>query len=343
MPLDELEYTYQHFIDQLTILYGESKTGKSTVIIDILSHLNSYIDQIIVFAPTDRSNNTYQSGTVPLPCIHYEVSVKVLEDIYERQEALTLVYKRANNPEIIDSLIAKINNPMINKILAGIAAARNNSIADVSKTMDAELAAAAIEKIDAKYNKVVTGVKKTMIEKHKNRLLEMANEDERHAIQFLHLNPRIVLIFDDCTEQLDKIKRERVTQMIAYQGRHVFITTLIAIHTDKNLDPAFKKNAMNSIYTEESCMMAYIERASNSFSKDAKRAAMEAMRSAFTPVAKFQKLIWIRDEKKYYRFTAKKHDNFTFGSSVVWEFCKNIQKTGGSIESSNKFMSNLLK
>lgn len=343
MPLDELHYTYLNFIDQMTILYGESKTGKSTIIIDILHHLNNHVDQIIVYAPTDRSNDTYQSGVVPMPCIHYEVNVKTLEDLYERQEALTLVYKRANAPHVIDGLIARINDSRINKVLSDLSAARDKAVSEICKTTEGIIAEQQIAALTDRHNRYVASFKKALIERHKAKLLIGANDDERHAIKYLHLNPRIVVIFDDCTEQLDKIKREPIMQKFAYQGRHQFITTIIAIHTDKNLDPAFKKNAMNCIYTEESCMMAYIDRPSNSFGKEARRAAFEAIKSAFTPLAKFQKLIWVREEKKYYRFTAQKHPNFSFGSPLLWEYCKSIQARGGASESNNKFISNLLK
>ena len=46
-------------IGKNTILYGESGTGKSTIIIDILYHLKDIIPSCIIISPTESANGTF--------------------------------------------------------------------------------------------------------------------------------------------------------------------------------------------------------------------------------------------------------------------------------------------
>ena len=131
-------------------------------------------------------------------------------------------------------------------------------------------------------------------------------------------------------------------QKLFYQGRWAFITALIACHTDKALDAELKKNAFVSIYTEETCAHAYFERKSSDLDRDAKARAAAACKAAFSPILPYQKLAWIRDEKKFYKLTATPRENFRFGSPIIWEYCKQIQAEAGTISANNKFLQDFI-
>jgi ABC-type dipeptide/oligopeptide/nickel transport system ATPase component len=106
--LQDFDFSPSKFVDRSSVLFGESGTGKSFVMVDILHILKPYVEQIIVISPTDRQNHTYDKGIVPLPCIHYNITPKLLDDIWERQNALSTVYTKANKPEILKQLFDKI-------------------------------------------------------------------------------------------------------------------------------------------------------------------------------------------------------------------------------------------
>jgi ribosomal protein L20 len=348
--LQELDFNYQTFLDKTTILYGESKTGKSTVIIDILYQLFPFVDQIIVISPTDRQNHTYSGKSikervVPLPCIHYAISDKLLKDIWERQEALVAVYTKANDAGVIKSLFEKLNLTDVKKIMTDISERRQNRENEIrSQYTDGDTINSKIEEMDNDFRKLTNMVHKHYINENRGRLSRVAlTEDEKFTLRFLNLNPRLVLIFDDCTDQLAKFKNHPVMQKIAFQARWNFITTLLACHTDKSLDPAFKKNAFNSVFTEQTCANAYFGRGSNDFDKDDKERAKSACRGAFTPVSKHQKLIWVREDKKFYRFTATKRDGFRFGCDALWNLSKQIESEGMNFSEDNKFISGFMQ
>jgi len=339
--LQELEINYRHFLDRSTLLFGESGTGKSFVIVDILYQLKAHIDQILVISPTDRSNHTYDNEIVPTPFIHYTITAKLLEDIWERQSALASVYTKANKPEILKSLFDKIsNNEESKRIIQNI----NDKLVSSEREMssyanDPSQAKAKISQMKTECKKLILLVFKRAINaNHKILSTYRLNSAEEYTLRFLNLNPRIVLIFDDCTDQIKKFKSNPVVQKLFYQGRWNYITLIIACHTDKALDPELKKNAFVSIFTEETCAHSYFGRPTNDLDRDAKIRAIQACKASFAPLTPHQKLAWLRDEKKFYRFTATSRSGFKFGSQVVWDYCNRISAEAGTVPMDNKFI-----
>ena len=331
--LPELVFDHKLFVDRLTIFLGASGSGKSTVMVHVLSAIKAYVDQIIVISPTDRQNHTYDCGMVPAPCIWYEITDKLLNDIWDRQNALVNVYTRANNLNILRQLFNKIPNNGENKsAIDGIGkklleykTSDNNSIP--------------IEEMEANCNKLITLIYKKSIGKFRGELINMhLTEEEKFTLKFFDLNPRLVLIFDDCTEQLKKFKSHPVIQKLFYQGRWAHITCLMACHTDKALEPELKKNAFITIFTEETSAHSYISRISNDFTKEGKVKACAACNVAFTPLLKHQKLAFVREKGQYYKFTADIHKGFKFGNEHIWKYCDSIQAQPGASNINNKFI-----
>jgi len=340
--ITELDLNYAKFLDKTTVLYGESKTGKSTIIVDILFHLQPHVDQIIVFSPMDRQNHTYDGGIVPPPCIHYTINDKLLDDIWERQSALANVYTRANDPDTLEKLFSRIPPQKSSKALEQLGQIRSRMQTYETELIEVEIpeiVSVKVEEMRQQCDKLRILVYKTYINQCKNYLKDLKlSKKEKFSLDYLNLNPRLVIIFDDCTEMMKKFKSHRVMQKLFYQGRWAFITALIACHTDKALDPELKKNTFVTVFTEETCAAAYFNRASNDLDKDARKRAKDACKFAFTPMAKHQKLVWIRDEKKFFTLTARKHDNFRFGCEAIWEFCNTVKIEAGGTLSDNKFI-----
>jgi hypothetical protein len=163
-------------------------------------------------------------------------------------------------------------------------------------------------------------------------------KDEAYTLKYFDLNPRLALIFDDCTDLISKFKKHPVIQKLFFQGRWAFITCLIACHTDVALEPGLKKNAFVTIFTEETSAHAYFERKTNDLTKEQKQRAANACKISFTSLSRFQKLAWLRDEGCFYIFTSRIHSNFAFGNQHFWEFCNKIKAEAGAIPINNKFI-----
>lgn len=332
------------FLDRATVLYGESGTGKSTFIIDILRELKPFADQIIVFCPTDRSHHTYSGKTskdriVPLPCIHYNITPQILENIWQRQQVLSNVYRRASDFKVLESLFRRVANDH-SHVIQSIKKKCDERLAEIEESIiDPVTAGRKRDEIKFDRDRFIEIIYKHFINNNRRRLENMSlSKEEAYSLRFLNLNPRLVLIFDDCTELLDKLKNNMVIQKLSTQGRHEMITTLMITHTDKKIDSAFRKNVFVSIFTEDSCARAYINRASNDLDKKGKKIASDAVESTFVPSEPHQKLVWVREDRRWYRYTAKLHQNFTFGCPEVWSYCESVGADGDSIPSSNPFV-----
>jgi adenylylsulfate kinase-like enzyme len=208
---------------------------------------------------------------------------------------------------------------------------------------DESTARSKAEEMDKKYKKFIEMFCKCHINENRSRLQKISlSKDEQFTLKYLNFNPRIALIFDDCTEQIKRNKSHPIIQKLFYQGRHSFVTTIIACHTDKALDAELKKNAFVSIYTEETCAHACFERKSSDLDKEARARATAACKASFTPLNKHIKLAWVREEKKFYKLCATRREDFQFGSPYIWEYCKQIQAEVGSISIDNRFMQDFM-
>lgn len=343
--LEELELSWKLFLDKSTVLYGESGTGKSVIIVDILYHLKPYVEQCFVIAPSDRKNHTYSGGVVPLPCIHYRITEKFLNDLWKRQEALGAVYSKANQADVLKKLFDRLNLSNVNSMIRDVESKRKDREREIYETYpDPETAKDKVEDMMKEFNKLMVLIYKQYVNENRAKLMKMnLTQDELFSLKYINLNPRLVLIFDDCSAQLKQFKSHPIVQELFYQGRHAFITPIIACHTDKNLDAELRKNAFVTIFTEETCAHAFFHRGSNDLDKAAKTRADAACKATFTPTSKHQKLAWIRDEKKFYRFTATRRTGFSFGSPHIWDFCKMIANDGMSFSDDNQFMTEFLK
>ncbi len=339
MSTQETKITCNLLLDQSTVILGASKTGKSTIVVDMLYQMRGKADQIIVFSPTDRQNHTYDNGVVPIPCIHYTINLKLLEDIWARQEAMMDTYSRANKPSTLSNLFAKI--PGIPEAHASIAGITNKMAEYQDKAQEEGKPPSVLKKMEDECNKLLIMIHKQYIMRNSDRLFAMRlSSDEQFALKYIDFNPRIILIFDDCTDLLKEFKNKKVIAKLFYQNRHNLITLIIAAHTVKVIDDALMKSANNIVYTSAMSVRESYGRKSANISKEESITADAAVRATFSPLTPHQKLVYIRDHDKLFRFTADCHESFRFGSNILWEYCKRIQAEEGSrLLTGNKFAS----
>lgn len=346
MSLPELSFDAKKFEGKITLLFGETGTGKSSVMLNIMKVLCGIIDQVIIFSPMDKQNNTFGCGIVPTPCIHYEVSENCLLEIWERQQALIQIYTKASKRDTILRLFNMIpNNQDAIGIINNIENKRREHITEIKNSYaDEDTISSKIGAMETDCNELIMKIYRHRISQS-SRILEKMKltDDERWTLKYIDLNPKLLLIFDDCTDILKKIKTNPVIQKLFYQGRHVGITCLIGLHTDKALDAELRKNAFVTVFTSEPAALAYFDRGSNDFDKDMKARAKNALKVAFTPLAKYQKLVWIRDERKFYRCTATRFGIFRFGSKALWDFCDKIKSDPNVLSQNNKYLINLMQ
>lgn len=337
VSVDEITIAPELFQDKMTIIFGASQSGKSVVVVDILHSLRSWADQIVVISPTNAQNHTY-TDIVPGPLIWAKLTSEFLNDFWERQEMMQATYSRANNLDILRGMFLRCAPSDKKAIDAHLA--REKEAAIYTARRDGKLTQ--IKEIETHNRAFLLPFYKDTIIRNKSRLGALTDAED-FAVRYIDFNPRIVLVFDDCTADIKNMRKHKVIQELFYQGRHSAVTTIIAAHTEKALDPELRKNAFTVMWTEPASAVSYCAKEFKD-DRDMSSAMRAAIHATFVPDRKYQKLALIRTERRFVRFTAtfRLDQGFRFGSSVLWDFMEKITRGDHEVSDTNKFMSDFI-
>jgi hypothetical protein len=240
-----------------------------------------------------------------------------------------------NSLESLKSLFDKIANQPSKTVMSGIDEKISAIDEDIMSTTD-EKEKKNLEELRSKYHQVVTMLcKKTIAEAKGTPAITSLSPDELDSLKFVSINPKILLLFDDCTDQIKKLRNTKIIEKMFYQGRHNNITTIFACHTDKALDPEIKKNTYINIFCDESSASSYFSRTSAFMSEQIVTKAKTSIKSTFS--VKWQKLIWVKERNLFCKYTANIHPPFTFGSDVVREFGDRVAADATKTDVNNYF------
>jgi hypothetical protein len=240
------------------------------------------------------------------------------------------VYKKANNIEILESLFNKIADNTYKYYINET----KQKITDYKKVSDVD-----VEKMEEHCNKMISLIYKKKISDHRGELARMTlTDNEKYTLKYFDLNPNMVLIFDDCTDELKKLKSTSVVGKIFFQGRHSSITCLMACHNDNTISVDLRNNAFMTIFTDAKTAIAYFERPNNHFPKEQKLNNIELTKLVFTPLNAHQKMVYDLRKNKLYKYTAEVHKDFKFGCENIWKYCNVIKADPNNIMVNNKFI-----
>lgn len=333
---------YKYFLGRTTVIYGETGTGKSTITKHILKTLSRHCDQIMVFSPTDPQNKTYSDGCVPTPLIHYNITVKVLEDLWARSEMMAAVYKQANELDVLKRLFSRLSLPHVNESIRKTQRYRDDTI---SRIRDQYVEPATVEKkigeVDEKYREIMTLIYKRYISENASALYaQQLSKEERFSLDYLGFNPNMVVIFDDCTAQMQtkEIKKSKVFHDFFYRNRWAYLSIIICAHNDKSLEQDIRKNTFVNIFTSKGCATGYFANKTNCFDNETIVASRDAIKHIQEAKIGHTRLAYLREENKFYLVVAKRFPEFTFGAPIVRLYCDKIRDSGGvSVDRNNKF------
>lgn len=331
------------------VLYGDSNSGKSTIIYHMLKILRPYIPTFIVISPTSASNGDYDDR-VPDVLIFKEPTKEVFLSIYQRQEAAAAFYRKANKLDILAGLYSKIRDKKVDAIIMAI---KRKRIFAKQKTMeqysrDHSKRDDELKLIDDTHDDTLRNVYRVSIRSHREHLMKRykLNSEQIYTLKYLDFNPNLCLIVDDCAAQIKAWGKDETISKIFYQGRHNFITSIYTFQHDKLLDSNFRQNAFTSIFTTEKCARAYFGRSTNNFDKEEIKKINGYIKDTFVssdPQKKFQKFAYIRENKNpYYRFTATKYPKFKVCFPYVQKYCEYVKSNEEIMDIDNPFMKNFM-
>lgn len=338
--IDAWSPSARELVNRMIHVYGESGTGKSYIITHLMDVLCDHVPQIVVFSPTNPQNHVYDAcGRVPRVFIHTRVDANVLNDIWERQACMREVYDRANNIDVLHALFSRVQD---RDALAAERQLREKfaeTVAALRDTLPPEIAKDRAREHEDSVNEALTRLYKAIINANADRLRQQPlSDDERRALKFRLFMPRLLMIFDDCTEDLRKGAGSDIMQKLFFKGRHLFITCIMACHHDKTFTPELKKQIFVSIYTAPEGFSTYVDRPSNGMDKQQRALAHAAKDMIFTSLNPHQKLVWDRQRKKYYKWTASP-SGCEFCAPIVRKYADIVQRRADDSMRGNKFAS----
>ena len=358
--IPELEFSPSLFVDRTTVIYGPSKTGKTCFVKNIMQAVSGHVGQVLVVAPSEPSNRSYEHFVDP-SLIHYRMhladpadkkdtearaATRFLEMVWKRQEMMAAIYSRANEPRTLRALYGRLSHAERkenDRYLASLERKRRRVVDDVRRQYAREPGRREekVKEIDDKFTKMVVLLYKKFLTPQVESLYgrKDLSEDERHSLYYLHFNPRLLLIFDDCAAQLKPFFNKELFRKIFYMNRHSYITVVICCQDDTDLPTNLRKNAFVSVFTEPFVAVSNFERASNQFPKATRALVAEICPEVFVG---YRKLCFIREDDRrqhLYHATGVFPRPFMFGSDALEELCASVRVKGAVMDRGNPYFS----
>jgi hypothetical protein len=323
------------FLDRSTIYYGASGTGKSVAIREQLKLLEGLINSVIVYAPTNKVNNTY-TGIVDDCVIHPKLTRESVERVFAEQEKLATIYTEINNPVILEEVVRlMLDIPMLSSVYyrtVNRVETLNNKLIEKTKIIKSSNISfpEAREKIgefsDLVKNKIIE-LYKTAIRENRQCLLENINDPlYTSIIKKIDMNPRLLIVMDDCIDDIvaisGKSKKDKsgdskpsIMDTIFSRGRWAYITIIIAAQDDVKVTAAIRKNTYISIFTDSECAQHFMESKANAIIAQKRKYANIVINAVFNDGQ------LKRNDKKlvYYRLGSLDKNMFTYKIADIYE------------------------
>ncbi len=353
IPLFTKDYSY--FLNKSIILYGSSGSGKSMIMRDILYILKDHIPNILVIAPTNHLNNSFDD-IIPPQLIFPDVTEELIQNIFKRQKTVVKLYNMVNDFNRLENIYNKIANTndmqIKNKIVQSYYKIKskfqsNNNLNIVEKKIK-------LKELDDLHKKSLTEFYKKVINRYRqiiitNQHVQNKFDDmEFKIIKCININPNFLLILDDCAYNANVWSKYIEIKEIFMNGRHHKITFMISFQDDKLLDSGLRKNAFINIFTTEIVCNAFFQRSANNFTKQEKNKMAKLANCIFNDSKlkekNYKKLVYIKDKSpSVYYVLADYIDNFQFGSDYLRSLCDKVKKNDNLDEESfNNEINNLL-
>lgn len=328
------------FMDKTIVLYGKSNSGKTTLVKFILHTLKDKVPIAFVVSPTEPSNKAYEDF-IDRTMIHYDLVIDnkhedqcFLYCLWSWQSLRAGIYNKVKRLDILKTLYGRYPDSATDTMLSKVKQKKESLVrsAHPSKKTD----------IEGQCDELTLQIYRNYINKNKSRLnaiKDQLTEDEKYSLKYINLNPRIVIIFDDCSAELKPYFNRPMFRKLFYQSRHSYITPIFTMQDDSDLSPNLRKNVAINIFTQGIVAASNFTRASNKFSKDVINYANSIIADVFVG---HRKLIYVENDSNkqhFYWFTAKQVAPFKFGSSTLNELCRLVKSEGGALDSTNPYMS----
>lgn len=332
----EYQFDSEDWLDRSAIWYGASGGGKTIHMMHVINLLHDKFPKVIVFCPTAEYNKVYKNKVDDM-FVYTELTPENFERVYSRQKEVVDMYINSCNydvaKEVFDAFATReqleASARLHSKLDEEISKIHSSNLADMMKAQ--------------KINNVTEDFKREIVVYYKACLLPVRNQIDTsnlsqagaNFVLCMDLNPRILLVFDDCQEEIKDMLSKKKSNCALFlrnlfsRGRHMFVTHFYTFQDDTILVPFMRKNAFVSVLTRQSEANTFIPRAANGIEKGAQKIGLELVRKLFQGDTDFRKMLYFREKKPdemFQHYTASRGGVFTTGSLIINSFCENVRQ-----------------
>lgn len=343
------------FVDYTTLVLGSSGSGKTKIVEEILYTCRDEFINYLVIAP-ETTYTKYYANKFPRRCWKEDLTKEKLIEIWNRQFHVTMVCNIANDMVILEKVFRQVrdreaeaeikiclshSNILMDKI-------DRNDDYDHSKKKDLK------NFVQDKKNGAIKKIYVESITRHRGVLLNRElSQDERIAVEFLNVKPKLCIVIDDCTENLPKWQKyfkkneENIFERIFFRGRHNNITLIIAAHDDLHISTSLRKNLRNCIFTCSKMLIASIERTNSGYSKSERDTLKHISDVVFndvdTRIKTHKKVCYIREDPSPYQYTiANLYPDFSLANKLMLQLINRMPKKENQIVN-NPYIKDIVK
>lgn len=338
-----LRKTYENYLDKTTVIVGGSGSGKTTIVEEILYLCKDQVPNVLIIAP--KTSHTAYIKKIHPRCIKEDLNKVKLEQIWNRQFYFTQIYNIANDISILADLFEKTNDSKAKLMIKAINNSANRRINEINSSNNIEYSIKKSQTIiiETTQSKQIKKIYQQTIRNNKS-FLEKCNltAKEKIALEYLDINPRLMLIIDDCSEKfkgwmkLFKKEESNPFESIFYRGRWNYITLIFAVHDDKLIDTELRKNARVTIFANSTALVSYTQK-NCGFTNNENKLVMKIAGKVFGdedgPIKTHQKVCYIREDNKPFKYTiANLYPDFRLGCDSLYELAEKMPKKKENLE-----------
>ena len=333
-----LKIDWSTFLRKMIIFCGETGTGKSVAMDEVLNALSQVVPWFIVFSPTSKQDkNSLAMRTHKI--LRYEaVKLECLRRIYKRQKDVSEIYRAVSEANFLKTMYSKVKNTRYDRCLYALRTDRKRILKDPDiSDDDKKILCKEIDQSTARTYKRRLGEVAAL---YYNDLRKLAKKfgSMKNAKLVTHalVNPHICLILDDCAASIKEWGESKVIKELFYQGRHNNCTSLISLQSDSDLVSRLRRNAMIRYFTCQEVAVPHFTNARNNgyTSQQAKFVKNEAIPRIFQSTEKkekYYKLVYVRGANPPIMYVNSKTypGKKCFGGKMIIKICNAIPSKGG--------------
>lgn len=344
-PVPKVDDSRKYFLNVLTILFGPSGSGKSSIIMHILNTIRDVVPMGIVCCPTNASNGDYDK-IIPAECIYDDLTADLMKKVFIRQSNVLAMYNMVRSIDILRPLFDLVSDDASSNKIGKLDKLIRDSIAKVRNVYEPDEIDSVIEDLQSRYQKKVVKIMRACIKDNRQTLSGMAlTEMQKSILNNLEINPNLLLIIDDCAASIKEWRDLEETKQLFFQGRHFKVTTILTMQNESIIPVPLRSNAHISIFTTKKIATTYFLKASSGASPEERKWIERIAAIIFAPsddnnrpnykkLVMFGNIIATEDKLQYMIATPRRK---RFGSSATWEMCNRVRREMPNAITKNSF------